>query len=230
MNWVLIIVLVILVVSALIGMKVGLIKTIFSLCSMILALGLSLWISPYVNDYLRGNNQVSEKVMEKVDKFLPEVKDKTNQNDQVSIIEGLPLPESLRNSLIENNNKETYKKLSVNNFKGYLNGYLSSVIISVMAFVVTFIIIQILLWVISMALDILGRLPLIKQVNKLAGLLVGLAQGLVVVWIFFLLLTVFGSSEWGQKAMEMIGENQILSLIYNNNILLEFITNVSKML
>lgn len=230
MNWVLIVVIAILVVNGLIGMKVGLMKTVFSLCSMLLAVGLSLWISPYVNDFLRGNDQVYDSVTTKVEKFLPEMKEKTNQNDQVSIIEGLKLPESIKNSLIENNNKDTYKKLSVKNFKGYVNGYLSGIVISALAFVITFLIIQILLWVISMALDLLGRLPLIKQVNKLAGLLAGLAHGLVLVWILFIVLTVFGSSGWGQKAMEMIGSNELLGLIYNNNILLDFITNVTKML
>jgi hypothetical protein len=93
----------------------------------------------------------------------------------------------------------------------------------------TFIIILILLWIICIALDIVSKLPLLNQLNKTAGLAAGLIHGLAVVWLFFILITMFQSTELGQKAMGMIGESQALSLIYNNNFLLQFITSVTKM-
>lgn len=230
MNWLLIVVLAIIVVNALIGMKAGFIKTAFSLCSMIIALVLSIWISPYVNDFMRGNDKIYDTITTKVEKILPVIEEKADQNDQVSIIEGLKLPQSLKDSLIKNNNKEVYKELSADNFKEYISSYLTGIIINAMAYFVTFAIILIALWVISFALNIISKLPLINQINKLAGLMAGLLHGLIVVWLFFILLTVFGSSEWGHKALEMIGDDQILSLIYNNNILIDFITSATKML
>ncbi|MDD3173860.1 MAG: CvpA family protein [Herbinix sp.] len=229
MNWLLIVVLAILVVNSLIGMKVGMIKTIFSLFSMVIALGLTIWISPHVNDFMRGNDKLCNYISTKVEKVLPLIEEKADKNDQVSLIEGLSLPQSLKNSLIENNNAEVYKELSVNGFNGYISSYLMGIIINALAFSVTFITILILLWVISIALDIISMLPLLKQINKTAGLLAGLVHGLVVVWLFFIVLTVFQSSELGQKAMAMISEDQILSLIYNNNFLLGFITSAAKM-
>lgn len=230
MNWLLIVVLAILFVNALIGMKVGLIKTVFSLCSMIIAVILTLWLSPYVNDYMRGNEKIYKGINSKVEKVLPHIKDKADQSERISTIEGLKLPQSLKDSLIENNNTEVYKKLAVKSFKGYISNYLTGIVINALAFSVTFIIILILLWVISIALDIISKLPLLHQVNKMTGLVAGLIHGLVIVWIFCIILTVFGSSQLGQKAMEMIGEDQILSFIYNNNILLDFITSATKIL
>jgi hypothetical protein len=229
MNWLLIIVAVILVVNALIGMKAGLIKTVFSLCSMILALVLTVWISPTVNDFMRGNEKFYDGVSSKVAKVLTIQEGETDANDQVSAIEGLTLPQSIKDSLIENNNPEIYKALSVNGFKDYVNNYLTGIIINALAFTLTFAVILVLLWIISIALNIISKLPLLNQVNKMAGIIAGLLHGLVVVWLFFIVLTVFGSSEFGQKALEMIGESQLLSFIYNNNLLLGFITSATKM-
>lgn len=230
MNWLLIIVLAILVVNALIGMKAGFIKTAFSLFSMILALGLTLWISPYVNDYMRGNEKLNNYVGSKVEKVLPIIEKNADKKAQETVIDKMLLPKSIKNSLLENNNKEVYKKLSVKSFKGYMKNYLTGIVINALAFSVTYIILLIILWALCFTLNIISKLPLLNQINKLAGLLAGLVHGLVVVWLLFILLTVFGSSTWGQKAMEMIGNDTILSMIYNNNFILKFITSASKML
>jgi len=86
------------------------------------------------------------------------------------------------------------------------------------------------LWALCIALDLISKLPLLNGVNKTAGLLAGLLHGLVIVWVFFLIITVFGGTKIGQQALEMIGESEILSFIYNNNLLLKFITSATKML
>ena len=230
MNWLLIVVLAILVVNCLIGMKVGFIKTVFSLCSMIIAVILTIWLSPYVNNFMRGNEKIYDGISSKVEKMLPFSAEEAATGDQNSLIEGLALPQSIKNSLIENNKVDVYKELAISSFKDYVSNYLTGVIINAMAFIITFVIILIILWVISISLDIISKLPLLKQINKTAGLLAGLVHGLVLVWIFFILLTVFGSTELGQKAMQTIGESQILSFIYNNNYLLKFITNITKII
>ncbi len=229
MNWLLVVVLGILIVNALIGIKVGFIKMIFSLCSMIIALVLTLWLSPMVNDFMRGNEKFYDNVSSKVEKIVQFKEEKAGVSEQVSLIEGLKLPQSIKDSLIENNNDEVYKALSVDGFKEYVNNYLTGIVINALSFTLTFIVILILLWVISIALDIISKLPLLNQINKTAGLAAGLVHGLVVVWLFFIVLTVFGSSGLGQKAMELIGESEILSFIYNNNLLIGFITSATKM-
>ncbi len=230
MNWLLIVVLAILIINTIIGMRVGFIKTVFSLCSMIVALILTIWISPYVNNFMRGNEKFYHSVSEKVEKVLPLIEDKTEEKGENSLIEGLSLPKSLKDSLIKNNNKKVYNDLKVNTFKEYISSYLTGIVINALAFSVTFIVLLVLLWIISIALNIISKLPFLNQINKTGGLLAGLLHGLVVVWLFFIVLTVFESSELGQEAMTLIGGNEILSFIYNNNFLIGFITNATKML
>lgn len=229
MNWLLIIVLVILSGNALIGMRVGFIKTVFSLCSLTVALVLTVWISPTVNDILKGNEKIFNTITSGVEKMLKFEDEVSERSKQVSLIEELNLPQSIKDSLIESNNTETYEELKITSFKEYICSYLAGIIIKAMAFIITFMAFAVILYVISAALDLISKLPLIDQANTLAGLLAGFAHGLVVIWLFFILLTVFGSTDFGQKAMQLVGESEILSFIYNNNIILGFITSITKL-
>ncbi|HHU73267.1 MAG TPA: CvpA family protein [Clostridiales bacterium] len=237
MNWVLIGVLAVLLVNTLIGYKAGFIKTVFSLFSMIVALLLTIWINPTVNNLMRQNEKLYGTVYDKVDGVLPKASEdiEDSSSKQISYIEELPIPQTIKDSLIENNNNEEVQKVLgfdnyVDKFREYVANYITGIILNALSFVVTFVVILILLWVVSIILNIISKLPVLNQINKVAGLLAGLIHGLVIVWVLFLLLTVFGGTEIGKEAMLMISESQILSFLYNNNLLIGFITNGTKML
>jgi hypothetical protein len=197
---------------------------------MIIAVVLTIWLSPYVNSFMRGNDKIYNGISSKVDIMLNFSDEEAKNGDQAALIAGLALPQSIKDSLVENNKAEVYEALSITSFKDYVSNYLTGIIINAMAFIITFVIILVLLWVICIALDIISKLPLIKQVNKTAGLVAGLIHGLVIVWLFFILITVFGSTELGQKALQLIGDDWVLSFLFNNNYLLTFITSATKIL
>jgi uncharacterized membrane protein required for colicin V production len=230
MNWLLVVVLLILLCNAIIGMKVGFIKTVFSLVSLILALILTIWISPMVKNYMMGNEKFYNGIATKVEKLLPFGDEEIMEEEQPEAIEGLSVPKSIKEGLLKNNTVESYKEMAITGFKQYVSRYLTGVIINSLSFIATFIAVLLLLWVIFMALDLISKLPLLNQVNKTAGLLAGLVHGLLLVWLFFILLNVFGSTAFGQSVMKLVGENEVLSIIYNNNVLLKFITGATKIL
>ncbi len=230
MNWLLVVVLLILLGNAIIGMKVGFIKTVFSLVSLILALILTIWISPMVKNYMMGNEKFYNGIATKVEKLLPFGEEEIIEEEQPEAIEGLSVPKSIKEGLLKNNTVENYKEMAITGFKQYVSQYLTGVIINSLSFIATFIAILLLLWVIFMALDLISKLPLLNQVNKTAGLLAGLLHGLLLVWLFFILLNVFGGTAFGQSVLKLVGENEVLSIIYNNNVLLKFITGATKLL
>lgn len=230
MNWLLVVVLIILLGNAIIGMKVGFIKTVFSLVSLILALILTIWISPMVKNYMMNNEKFYNGIATKVEKLLPFGEEEIIEEEQPEAIEELSVPKSIKEGLLKNNTVESYKEMAITSFKQYVSRYLTGVIINSLSFITTFIAIQLLLWVIFMALDLISKLPLLNQVNKTAGLLAGLVHGLILVWLFFILMNVFGGTAFGHSVMKLVGENEVLSIIYNNNILLKFITGATKII
>ena len=68
-----------------------------------------------------------------------------------------------------------------------------------------------------------AELPLLKGVNRVLGLLVGTAQGICVVWILFLILTVMGGTDAGSRILILISQDKVLSVFYDTNIFLKLL-------
>jgi len=220
MNWMLVIVLVIIILNALTGLKVGLTKILFSLFSFIIAMAISVWISPVVNNMLKNNEKFYEKTKQKMEAILFEGLENTDGIDE--LIGELPLPKSIKESLIKNKSqKET-------NAKSYIAAHVTDIALKAMSFIISFVVVFIGLWVISIALNIISKLPILNQINKLAGLLVGGLQGLVVVWIIFTTVTMFSGTELGSTAFKQIESSSILSFLYDKNILTNVVLKAVK--
>lgn len=220
MNWMLVIVLVIIILNALTGLKVGLTKILFSLFSFIIAMAISVWISPVVNNMLKNNEKFYEKTKQKMEAILFEGLENTDGIDE--LIGELPLPKSIKESLIKNKSqKET-------NAKSYIAAHVTDIALKAMSFIISFVVVFIGLWVISIALNIISKLPILNQINKLAGLLVGGLQGLVVVWIVFTIVTMFSGTELGSTAFKQIESSSILSFLYDKNILTNVVLKAVK--
>jgi Colicin V production protein. len=233
-NWLLILVLLILGGYALYGRHKGFIKTVFSLFSIIAALIITVWISPIVSKQVQQNDQIMGFITTKVEKVLKtsstEKTKVNNKSNQVSYINTLPFPKAVKMALIENNNSDIYEAMAVNSFKEYVSSSIARIIVNAGAFIFVMLIVLILLSILCEALNIISKLPLINGLNKTAGLFAGVLQGFVIIWIGCIVITMLGSTKFGQSIFETINKNTFLSLIYNNNLFLKFITNLGSTL
>lgn len=220
MNWILIAVIGIVAVLGWLGMKKGLIKMVFSLVSTIAALLIAMLFSPVVSGMMKNNEAVvgffDEKIGALVD-FSPEEAKEETESKQESLIESLPLPETFKDSLLKNNTAESYVSMQVQNFEAYVCRQITNVIINAIAFVITLVLAIIALALLCKTLDLLAKLPVLRQINAVAGLAAGIAEGLLLVWVLFAILTMFAGSEFGKDALAMIGENPLLDFLYKNN-------------
>ena len=240
MNVLFIVVVVFLAASALYGMKRGLIKTVFSIFSMIAALLLTALISPIVSKQLQSNEKVVTYFADKVSTVLPFDNNEEGQKPdeqaespksvQERFLESLPLPESIRKSLLDNNSTAYYNALGVSTFREYLCNYFACMIIGALSFVVTFLVVFILLKVLCFSLDLISKLPLLNQANHLLGFAAGAVNALLIIWVFCIVLTACGGTEAGRNLMKLVNESSFLSFLYNNNLLLGKVTDLTKLL
>lgn len=149
--------------------------------------------------------------------------------EQTELIERLPIPEALRELLIDYNNEEGYRSLGVSGFADYLIHFLATVILNVIAFIASVILVQILLHLAIGALDILAHIPLIGGLNRLLGLVLGLVQALFFLWLFFLVLSMTSATQWGLQLMDMVQSSQALSALYDSNLFLEIVVRTMAM-
>jgi hypothetical protein len=223
MNWLAFIVIVAFGLFFWLGMKKGLIKIIDSVGILAAGLILAAVLNPLVSSFLHHNNSIYQFVYEAVEENINlEGKIKT-LNQENDVINGLPLPELIRQKLKENNNAEVYEAMAVKSFKAYVYKYITNMILNGISYISVYLLITLLLYILAETLDLISRLPVLKELNQLAGGAVGLLQGLLVFWIFCTAVAVFSNTEWAHKIYEMINESAFLSVLYNGNLILKTI-------
>lgn len=144
---------------------------------------------------------------------------------QIKAIEMAELPEVFKSLLSDNNNDVIYEKLGVKTFAEYVGEFLSKLIIHIVAFLCTFLLVTIVLRAIIFALDIVSELPVLGFFNRLAGGVVGAAGGLIIIWLFFVVITLLYVTAFGREIYQVIQENTILNMLYENNPLMKLATN-----
>ena len=141
----------------------------------------------------------------------------TTSGSDEDIINSYPIAGILKEQIIKDNNSEMYQLLDVQAIEEYIAAYIAKTIISAASFVISFIIVSIALRMLMTTLDILTKLPGIREINKTVGALLGFVQGLVVVWILFIAAEIFNTTAFGISVQTQINGNIILKFISDNN-------------
>ena len=226
-----IIVLAILILSTLIGMKKGLIRTILSLFSIVISLVLAWIIYPHVSGVLGEFRDLHQAIYEPVSEFFSEqipelidgVLESTGTEEQTSLINRLPLPQPIKDTLTLNNTAAAYEALGAKNFVEYLSVTVTKLIIQAISLLLTLILSIIGLHLLMMVTDLVAKLPVINSLNRLGGALAGLATGYLIMQILFLAITTFSGTDWGLKLMQQINESPILTFLYNSSAMIKMV-------
>ena len=226
MNWVVIAAGVIFLASVLIGYSRGFLKSMFSMAQMLIAIFLVLMISPILKGVLRENtslyDQTKEKVVSAIESELPDLTGGMELPAEMEneLIDRIASAEILQELLKKNNTPEVYESLGVTSFIDYIGTYMAELVITAVSFVIAFIAVMIVLQIISLIFDLIGKLPVLGGINRLAGGLLGAAEGLIILWLLCLVATAFPNTSLGSEVLAAIGQSELLSMIYNNNLVL----------
>lgn len=229
MNWLLIGILIFMLICTINGYRKGFIRLAVSFVFVIITIALVRMVTPYLGSFLERHTPVYSTIKENCMEIFREDAgdyDQEKKTDQVKAIESSRLPEKFKKSLMENNNAEIYSILEVTGFDEYIGTYVAKTLTNIIAFVLAFIIIYLALKLILFSLDLIARLPVLHGINKTAGLLLGLAESLVFIWVFFLAITIFFTGKTGENLMGMVNDSLFLRFLYSNNYLLKIISAI----
>lgn len=211
------------------GYRRGFIREVISMFFVVLSLGLVWFINPYVCDFLRENTPLYETVRNSTGDYVTTQLDgrvSVGAQEQSRLLEEMGLPAFLTEGLQENNNAAVYEYLAVSTFADYVSDYIAVAVVNGCAFLLSFFLASLLIRMITYALDIIARLPIINGVNKIAGAFVGTVKGLMFVWVALLLLTVFCNTEIGQTGLELVENDQIVNFIYEKDIFVKIFMSI----
>ena len=236
-------VILILVIFALIGWRKGVIRLVLSLVSMIITIMAAvvttaiknntnideniaqsiytvLYENKEVDEYfedkqvLTGGIDISqvESHIQTVTDVVAEVGDKINLPE--SLTEAVKaMPDSELMSVIREYGEASVKEITIR----LIAFRLADIVLTATAYLVIMVVVSIVLRVVVAATGLIRRLPVIKQADKLGGLIVGLVEGIAVVWIFFTVVTAISGTQAASNILVQIHGNAILESLYNCN-------------
>lgn len=203
----------VLALSGLYGYKRGFVRIVLSMAAMLITFVLSALLTVPISAMLAAATPIDENIEKSVSGLVAEngvVDEKTISN--------LNLPDQIEEILIEGSRK------AATGFNEYIVSTVSNLILKAITFFVLIIVVYIIVRIVIYMLDFISRLPLINSINKTGGLAVGIAQGLLLVWIGCLVVTAFGDKAWAQEVFVQINANPLLTFIYNNNLIIFIVT------
>lgn len=237
----------ILCIFALWGMRKGVIRIAVSLAAMIITIAVTTFASPIISESIRKNTNIDDKIARSLYEMV--AKDgKSYGSDDASIIESnssvymdaiqqkveaigeyMNLPESLTSNIAETTANKllsgistsgaTIKEIGAQIFAEQM----AVIIINAVSYCVVFVVLYIVLKVLTSVTGVISRLPVIHQADKLCGMAAGIIEGLIIVWLFFAVITAFGSSEGAVNILAQIHGNRFLEFIYDNNLIMKII-------
>lgn len=245
MNLLAVIVVIIIAIFMIKGYRKGFAKGLASMVSLAASLVLVFFLAPHVSEFLKDNTPVYDHVLEKCEQtFSLKDASKNAENekktadgakktvmggkDAEKLLENLALPELLNEIILNNNTSEKYLELAAENFYDYVPKFMAHLIMDIISFIVTWIVVLACMRIVIGVLGIVNHIPLIGGINRILGLVLGFVQGLLIIWIVFLVITTFSSSDIGKQLMNMIVENTLLREIYDHNLLMELLQNTAQ--
>lgn len=214
------------------GFRKGFLRMVLSFGTLAIAFVITMFgyhhVAKVLNQYTGFSDAVQTQVAKTLE--LDTNKDVEKRAIQIKKINNLPLPETIIQGLNDSNNEEIYEALKVNTFNEYLAKYLAVIVSNSAAFLITYLLAYLLLKALMALVDMITELPIIHGINKIGGVLLGGLEGVLLIWLTFLVINIISGSGIGQTLLIWIKESKYLSILYDNNIIMDGIINLSNIL
>lgn len=200
------------------GKKYGFLRTAFSMLTLVISIAMISILSPYVHTAMEEIGvpaKIYEKVSERMETRMPET-EALSVEEQREWMQRVELPLWVQDAVVG-------AELSV---AGAViekaAGYLSEFLVDLLAYVISFLLTFLMLRVISSFLGIVNHIPIIGGINRTLGLWLGLAEGLVILWISSLIITLAAATSWGSSLIALIESSRPLAWFYHTLLMLKF--------
>lgn len=214
------------IVVAIIGLGIwlgavkGVIKMALSLCSSLVAVVVAFFIQPIVLPLLKKYTGIFEQLVDIISKNinLPDLVGKVVQ-PAPGVEAGVGLSPQIMNLLA----KKLSSSDTLGNMQMQIAHNLAGIALQIISFFVGFVIALLIFAVVGWMLSGIGKLPVIKEVNKLAGAIVGGVIGLLLIWIVMLFLNYWFSTGQQMEIYALIQNSLIAKYLYQFNFLVYYL-------
>lgn len=198
------------------GYKKGLTKCIIKILSFVIALVIAFVLFKPVSNFVINNTTLDDNIRNSIVEL---VQDDVSETGEVK--EESNLPQAMVNYINEQitNTVEQTKETVVNTVADKI----AIIAVNVCVALGLFIIARVALMFVSAISSLVTDLPIIKQVDKTGGIIYGLIEALLILFIIFAIISFISPMIEGSGLITAINKSILGSILYNNNLLLNII-------
>ena len=175
---------------------------------------------PLVCSFMRGSglfDMIKNAVTE--DLGLRAFAEESTRQAQLSLINGLPLPEILKEKLVVNNNSVIYNMLGVDNVVDYIGAFIANIVLNIIVSILLFVICFAAVRMIAAAFNLIKKTPGVRILSRAGGGLLGLAMSVVFMWAMFAIMDAFVAQPVFSTLYDSIMQSKIAIVLYNTDII-----------
>ncbi len=199
----------------LLGYKRGLAGCLIKVLAFFIALAISIVLFKPAAAIVTSTTQIDENIQTSIVEVFEKDEEANKENEKEE--NKSPIMEYIADKA-EDATEEKKKEIVNNTAKD-----ISIKIIDVLCFIAIFIVARILLGFIKILADLITKLPIIKQCDKIGGVIYGILQSFVIVFIALALITFISTMTSNYEVLELVNKSYIGSILNSNNILLRII-------
>ena len=107
-----------------------------------------------------------------------------------------------------------------------LKGISRETVFTAICFVAVFLVSLALLKILAATLDRIAKLPILNFLNKALGVVFGICEATVYIWILMIVINILPHVPVCANAIREISENELLSVLYQNNFINAFLQSI----
>jgi len=209
-----------LAVFVIIGYIRGLTKVLLQIVSFILAIVIAFILFKPISMLIINHTQIDDNIQIAIEEKMIGAVDGASENVEESIKENSSMPEAMTKYIGEmiEDGKESGEEAAKEAAKK-----VAGIIVDAGTWVIVFILARVILIFAKSLLELIVKLPVIKQMDKAGGIVYGLLQGFVILYVGFAILSFVSPMFDSAEVLSSINDAAIAGYIYNNNIILKFI-------
>lgn len=227
MNWLVILVAVFIAGNMIWGYNKGFLCVIYTMAEWLLVMMFVTWATPYATSFFWNHTAIPAKIeagcMEKLSDIVLDHEAPGNsglaEKDALNEALGIQIPDILLEKVF-NTQELTEQILEQSGIYEMLAHNLADLAVKGIAFLLVLLAAIILVKIIAVILDIISKIPVLSDVNKIFGVLAGFVKGLMFTWLALAFLSFVAATSFGNKMVSYVYETPILTWLYENNLVL----------
>ena len=211
MFWIVdLIIVLILLLCLFLGYKRGLAKCIIKILSFIIAIIVAFVFYKPVSNLIIDNTEIDDNIRNSITQIIQK-----DVEEEGEVKEDTNLPTSMIEHINKEikNNVENTKETVVNNVANEV----AATSVNVISWLGLFILTKLVLFIVSLLTSALTELPILKQIDKIGGVIYGILEAGVIVFVAFAIISYISPMIENTGLVKTINKSIIGSVLYNNN-------------